>query len=128
MEAVVQEVLLTVAAIVAPVIAALIVVVLVRLAQRVGLEVSAERQAKMEKVFTDAILATEEWAARRIKAKLPVSSGEKLRRTLTAAMRHFPGMTEDEAKEWVDAILPKLALGATAALRALREAATNETR
>src|SRR3972149_6691182 len=109
--------------ILAPVLAALGSAVLVKMFQRVGLEVSAEKQARLEKIAQDAIFGAEEWAAGAIKRNLPVPSGAKLNQALARFLMRAPGVSEDEAAAIIHAELPKVGLGAVGFLRAVRQAA-----
>lgn len=86
--------------------------------RKVGYELSAERRARLEARVVAAILATEEWAAAEAKRGVPVASTAKLER----ALARLPGVDPTEAADLIHAWLPRLGLGAAAALRQLRQA------
>lgn len=99
-----------------------IVGIAVQVLRRVGLQVSASQQARMQAIAENAVLAAEEWAVARAKRKFPVSSDQKLERALETILYKVPGIDREEAKELVDAALPKVGLGATDFLRQLKAA------
>jgi len=95
--------------------------ILKKIFDKFNLQVSAENQAKLEKYIQDAILATEEWAATRIKASIPVNAGAKAEKFITIALDKIPGITADEALKLAQQELPKLGLGASGFLRSVTE-------
>lgn len=119
------EVVKLVFAIVAPVLATLVTALLVRLFKKVGLQLDAERQAKLEKITHDAILRAEEVAATRLRAQLPVTAKDKLETAIADILDRVPGVTADEAAALVHQQLPRVGLGAASFLTRVRQAATN---
>jgi hypothetical protein len=119
-----DELIKTVIAVTAPVIAGYIVAWLHRAVRALGFTLSAERQAKAEAAALRAVIAAEEWAARRVRAGLAKPPGSaKAAQALKSLLRRVPGISDDEADELIDAALVKAGLGAAHALRRLREAA-----
>lgn len=110
----------TLAVIVAPVL----IGVLVRWLQWLGLTLDAERQAKLEKIVQDAVLAVEEWAAARAKRGVKIAAETKLRQATERIVSRWPGLTPEEAERLVQAALPRLGLGAAGWLGAVRRAVT----
>lgn len=95
----------------------LLVALLVRLLQRVGLSISAEQQAKIEKLAQEAILAAEELARAEIKAgaaKMP--SEAKLTQAVEDLMAKVPKLAADEADAVIHAQLARLRAASGGAL------------
>lgn len=124
MESIFQQlselVLHVVVAVVAPALAA----ILVQGLRLVSVQLSAAQEAKVRDIVTQAILETEEWAAGRLKGQLPVTSGQKLMRALSAVTAKVPGISEQEAEDLIRQELPKVGLGAVHFLRQAAHAAT----
>jgi hypothetical protein len=96
------------------VIAALIVAALVQFLRKLGLEIGAEKQAKMEKTVQDVILSVDEWGAREEKKTgRPVTSEEKTARAMNELSVDLPNKTPKAITKLVDQELAKVNLGAT---------------
>lgn len=103
----------------------LVTAILIKVLKRIGLSVSAEQQAKLEKLAQDAILATEEYASARIKAQLvKLLPAEKLTKAVELLMDKVPGITPQEATLLVQQELPKLRASAAGFLLAATTAAS----
>lgn len=100
-------------------IVGLAVPLMVQLLRRAGIQVSVEKQAQINSVALLISAEVEEWAAAKIKANLPVNSGDKLERAIEGMLKKIPGLTEAEAKAAISAALPQIGLGAAAALKEL---------
>jgi hypothetical protein len=90
--------------------------VAIKLFQKLRLDVDDARRRDIEAVVSNILFEVEEWAAERLKAKLPVNSGLKLSRAVTQIVDKVPGISEAQAEQLVRQLLPKLLMGATAAL------------
>lgn len=124
-----KEIIQTVVAIAAPVIASLVAGILVKVFQKFGLDVSAEKHAKLEKIALDAILRAEEWAASKVRtAPGSITAANKLEQAVTDIVDKVPGVTRDEAADLVHANIAKLGLGAAGFTQGLRQAATTGAR
>lgn len=121
-ELVMDEMVKLTFAIVLAVVVPLVVAILVRVLRRLGFDLDAEQQARAEKFMRDAILGAEEWAARRLKAKMHVASAEKAKHALAVFLARTPGVTQNEAERLLDQELPKVGAGAVAALKKVRRA------
>ena len=84
----------------------------VQLLRRFHLELSVAQEAQLDAAVRRAVLEAEEWAAARVKAKLPATSYQKLDRAADALIPAF-GLTPEEAEGRIKAALPQLGLGAT---------------
>lgn len=91
-----------------------IVGLLVQLFRKANLELSAAQQAQLREAVQNVLVEVEEWAAQRLKADIPVTSGQKLSKAVEAIMDLQPILTETEAEALVRQELPKLGLGAAA--------------
>lgn len=111
-----------------PVLATLATALMVKALQRIGLQVDAERKARLEYVASQAILRAEEWAAARLKANLPATGTEKLQAAMVDLTDRIPGISNEEASALIHATLPKLGAGAAAFLQGARQAATTGAR
>ncbi len=118
------EVIKTVFAVATPIIVGLVTTLLVKALQKANLSISADNQAKLEHLAEQAILATEEWAAARIKAKLPTFSSDKLAQAVTTLTAKVPGITVDEAADLIHATLPQVRGATVTFLQGLQSAAT----
>ena len=124
MDALLDELLKAVFVAVSGVVGTLLVALVAKLLQRIGLAVSAEQQAKLEKLAQDAVLATEEWARAKAKAELQkVLPEEKLTQAVTQLLAKVPGITQDEAVALVNQELPKLRAASAGFVRATTAAA-----
>jgi hypothetical protein len=94
----------------------LITALLVKLFQKAKLDVSGQRQARIEYFVRQAILEAEEWAAKRLQAKLDTEPTQKLDRAVRAITKQVPTVTVSQAIDLVHAELPKSGLGASAAV------------
>jgi type II secretory pathway component PulK len=102
----------------------LLTAILAKVLKRVGLSVEAEKQAKLEKLVQDAILATEEWARAQVKGKvLKILPEDKLVRAVEQILAKVPGISEQEAIDLVNQELPKLRGAAGDFLKAASQAA-----
>jgi hypothetical protein len=89
----------------------------VKLFQKLRFDVDEAKRRKIEATVTDVLYEVEEWAAERIKAKLPVNSGQKLSRAVARLVDKVPGISEAQAELLVRQTLPLLAMGASWSLR-----------
>lgn len=105
-----------------PVIAAGVVWLIVQLARKVGLSINADQQALLKMSAQDLIFRYEEQAATMVKHKIAVPADYKIRSAVAALLAKFPKITPEEAKAIIEAELPKIGIGAAAAVRAVREA------
>ena len=117
------EALKTLGVIFAPILAALVTALLVHALQKAGLNLDAEKTARLEHFVQQAILRAEEWAATAAKRNMPPASGMKLAKAITDVVAKVPGITDAEATALIQAELPKVGLGAAGFLGAVRTAA-----
>jgi len=96
--------------------------VAVKLFQKLRFDVDEAKRRKIEATVIDVLYEAEEWAADRLKAKLPVQSGQKLSRAVTKLVDKIPGISEAQAEALVRQTLPLLSMGASWALRRAKEA------
>ena len=123
------ELIKTALAIATPVLVSLVSAILYKALQRVGLDVDANRKAKVEYYVREAILRAEEWAAQHVKANMgQTTAAMKLDRALTDVVDKVPGITKQEAADLIHATLPKVSLGASVFLQGAREKATTGAR
>lgn len=108
-----------VVAVVAPALAAIVVQVF----RLISVQLSEAQEAKVRQVVANAVLEVEEWASSRLKAELPVTSGQKLSRAVSTVLSKVPGVTEQEAEDLVRQELPKVGLGAVSFLAKTAQAA-----
>ena len=92
----------------APVLTALVV----QAFRWVNVQLSAAQEAKVRQTVANVLLEVEEWASGRLKAQLPVTSGQKLTRAIGQIVEKLPNVTQDEAEVLVRQELPKVGLGA----------------
>ena len=101
----------------ATVLAPVLTGVVIKLFQKLRLNVDAARRKEIEDIVTKVLYEVEEWAAERVKAKLPVNSGQKLSRAVTQIVDKLPGISEAQAEALVRQMLPLLFLGAASKIR-----------
>jgi len=89
---------------------------------RLGVHLSQEQEARLAALADSAVHEAEEWAAAKVKAKIPVGSEAKLARAVEGVIDKVPGITTEEAERLVRAALPKALLGAAEGLRTVRDA------
>lgn len=126
----IDEFVKTVLQIAAPVIASLAVGVLVQLARKLGLEIGAEKEARLKGQARAAILSTEERAATLLKHHATkLTQHQKLQQTLSALMVRVPGLSHEEAQRLIQQELPRVGAGAASSagtfLQSVRSAATS---
>lgn len=127
MNQVIDELVKTLLTAIAPVIAAGVVAVLALLMKKLGLQISAENQARTEKLVHDAVFMAEEHTAALVKKGItPVVP--KLQAAVSHIVDKAPGITRAEAERLVEQELPKLGLGAASFTRSMVQAATNDTK
>ena len=127
MDLVIDELVKKVLQAIAPIIAAGIVAVLGLFARKIGLQISAENQARVEKMAHDAIFLAEEKVTALVKRGVtPMQT--KLEMAITHLVDKVPGITVTEAEQIITAELPKLGLGAASFARSVVLAATNDTK
>lgn len=100
----------------------LLVPIFIQILRRAGLQLTVEREAALNQVALLAAAEVEEWAAKRLKANLPISGGEKMERALETVLSKLPNVSEAEAKVAIHAALPQIGLGAAAGLKELGKA------
>lgn len=93
-----------------------------------GVELSILEQSRREQIARAAVLAVEERASAFAKAhgSEVMASEDKMRAASAKVLDKLPGIDALEARDLVAAALPRLALGAAAALRAVREQQVEE--
>lgn len=128
MDAVIHQALDVVGAIIVAVLTPLIVQWIANKARLAGLQLSAEKEAQVEKIVRDAILKAEEWAATRVKVGESTNAGQKLEQALADVVDKVPGISSQEAADLIHATLPKVGLGASTFLQGVRQAATGDAR
>lgn len=94
-------------------LAPLVVGIGVQWLRKFNIQVSDAQQAQARQVVQGALLEAEEWAAARIKAKLPATGHQKLERALQMLSPQLPKVSESALASLVHAELPKLGLGAS---------------
>lgn len=109
-------------------IAPAIVALVVQLFRKANIELSQTQQMAMRAGIQDILIEVEEWASHRLKAQIPVTSGQKLSRALEAIVDKFPNISEEEAETLVRTELPKLGLGAVSFLAEAAKAAATPDR
>lgn len=111
-----------------PVVAGLVVMVLGKVFQYLKLQVSAETQAKIQTIVQNAILQAEEYVERKVQdTHIADTAGAKLTQAVTIITDKIPGITTAEATDLVHQELPKLGLGASGFIQAVRQAASTPT-
>ena len=127
MDLVIDELVKTLLQALAPIIAAGVVAVLALIAKRIGISISAENQARTEKLVHDAIFFAEEKVAAFLKKGVSPAQ-TKLQIATAQVLDKIPGITPAEAEALIHTELPKLGIGAASFMRAVAVAATNETK
>lgn len=112
MEDVINELVKTILMASIAAVGPLVVAALVQLFRKFNVELGAAQQAQVETVVQNILLEVEEWASHRLKAQIPVTSGQKLSRAVEAILNKIPGIDEAEAELLVRQELPKVGLGA----------------
>ena len=104
---VLQELVTLTLALIAPVLAAALTAYLVQLARRYGLDLDAERQARLEKIIQDLLLRVEEWAhlQTRLTGHKPTITQKQTR---FADLALLAGFTLEQATVLRDQELPKV--------------------
>ncbi len=92
----------------------LVVAVLVQLFRRANIQLSAAQQDRLRQIVQNILIEVEEWASHRLKADIPVTSGQKLSRAVDEIVDALPKLTEAQAESLVRQELPKLGLGSAA--------------
>jgi len=120
----ITEVIKTALRLLEPVIAGALVALILKLLQRLNLSIDENEKAKVNALTQDVILQVEEWAAARIKAKIPepTTAKDKLEKALADLTAKVPGITQDEAADLIHANLAKVGAGATSFLQGLQSA------
>jgi len=85
----------------------------VQLLRRINIQLSEVQQAALDKVIRRAILEAEEWGAARLKAKLPVTSHQKLERA-SNVITTTTKLSVADAEMRIRAMLPETHAGAAA--------------
>lgn len=104
----------------------MIVALLVQLFRKAKVELDAAQEATLRSVVQNVLLEVEEWAAHRLKASIPVTSGQKLGRAIEAIVEKIPNVSEEEAEQLVRQELPKVGLGAISFLEQAAKAASSK--
>lgn len=127
MDLFIDELVRTLLQALAPIVAAAVVGVLALAMKRIGLSISAENQARTEKLVHDAIFFAEERVSGYLKKGVkPVQS--KLAIATQQVLDKIPGITQTEAEALIHTELPKLGIGAASFMRAVAVAATNDAK
>lgn len=85
----------------------------VQVLRRLQIQLTHEQEVALTGAVRRAVFEAEEWAAGRLKAKLPVTSYQKLQRATDSVAKPF-GLTPQAAESHIKALLPQLGLGAAA--------------
>ncbi len=109
LDTVIQVVVQSTLAVLVPLVAA----VIVQMLRRLHIQITADQELLVTARVRQAAQEAEEWAAARVKAKLPVTSHQKLTRATESLVKPF-GLTVEEAEVRLRASLVELGLGATA--------------
>lgn len=107
-------------------VAPLIVGLIVQLFRKARIELSEAQEARIRAGVQNILVEVEEWAAHRLKASIPVTSGQKLSKAVEAILDKVPGISEDEAEQLVRQELPKIGLGAISFFEAATSAALSK--
>lgn len=100
----------------------LVIPILVQTLRRAGISMNSEREALLNQIAMIAAAEAEEWAAKKLKNDLPVSSGEKSDRALISILGKLPKLSVPEAKSALGSALPQIGLGASSALTEIEKA------
>lgn len=113
----------------APLLVGAVTAAAVQLFRKFGLDLDAQKQAKVEYYARLAIQEAEEWAARKLtQANIVITGSEKLSRAVESLVAKVPGVSQAEATALVHALLPEVGVGAAAALGKVVTAATTGDR
>lgn len=91
----------------------LLVTAAVQWLRRLHIQLSEAQEAALDTAIRRAIFESEEWAAARIKAKLPATSYQKLERAVETIAPAFD-LDPKDAEARIKATLPTVGLGAAA--------------
>src|SRR5687767_12069955 len=101
-----DEFIKVVIAIATPILTALVMALLAQLLRKFNIQLAAEQQARLEHIVRASILQTEEWAAQRARAALPLpKAADKLHRTIETVWEKVPDLTRAEVTAIVHAEL-----------------------
>lgn len=106
-------------------LAPLVVAAVVQIFRKLSIDLSEAQKAQVAGVVQNVLVEVEEWASHRIKAQIPVTSGQKLSRAVEALLNKVPGIDEAEAEILVRQELPKIGMGAVSFLAETAQAATS---
>lgn len=87
---------------------ALLIGLLQRQLKRAGIELTEKQTEQVRRLVENAIVAVEELARRRALAGQPLDSDEKLKETLVRVLIQRPDLHEQDVKDTIDAMLPKV--------------------
>ena len=122
-DSLVHQIVETALAIAASALTPLLIALVFKLLQKVHLDVAGQQQQKVAYWVQQAIFEAEEWAAKRIAAKIPVASTEKLDRALESVLTKVPSVTPTEARQLIHTELPKVRAATSNFLNAVSTAA-----
>lgn len=123
MESIFQQLAELILQVVMAVAAPALTAILIQGLRLISVQLSVAQEQKIRDVVAHAVLEVEEWASARIKAELPVSSGQKLSRAVEKIVDKVPGVSPEEAEVLVREELPKVGLGAVSFLAKTAKAA-----
>lgn len=104
-------------------LAAALVALAVQLLRKMGFSLDAERHAQLETVVRQAVLKAEEQAAAYAKAHVSkMLPADKMRLAVAHVLAKLPRVSEAEAADIVQAVLPQMGIGAAAGAQKLGEA------
>lgn len=110
MRDIIIQVLTPIAAVLGTVLAALLVALVKRVVSKAGVELGAEQEAALSEAAKRAVLATEEWAAKKIQAT-PNEKYEKAAESIKAQMPKAK-LTPAKLDTHIHAAVAKLGMGA----------------
>lgn len=88
-------------------LAGLVAKAISKLANKYGIELSETRNQQISDYTIHAIGYAEEWAAKKIKDKVKISSEDKFDKAVEKLSDKVPYLTEAQIREWVISTLPK---------------------
>lgn len=104
-------------------LAAALVGLVVQLLRKMGIALDAERQAQLEYTAKQAVLRVEEQAAAYVKTHaVKMLPKDKLEKAVADVLTKIPRVSQAEAEDIVQAVLPQLGIGAAAGAVKLGEA------
>lgn len=107
-------------------LASALTALVIQLLRKQNIELSAERQAQLESIARHAILVVEERSAAALKAGLrKMTPAEKLAAGVSVFVSKAPGVSDEEAREIVEAQLPVVRGAAVSFATAVLKAATS---